>query len=237
MSVREAHGETTHSPTFPYRHVSSSILECSDGHNSVREEATATIRFGRKQRRFRLHRFHFDPPTRIYEFVTGRRGDDRGRQRIMSTMNSPTRERFPPSSSRRSSVGQPFRLNSVRPKPLIIPSYASSIPSVALPGVQSSVPSPRYPSFSAAGSNAGSNHFNALLLSTTGSHSSSSSLTSNVTARFKRAQVRIKSITKESPAVNALNPDKLDLLELEDPDQVFRLFNVRDVRGIEERAK
>jgi hypothetical protein len=33
-----------------------------------------------------------------------------------------------------------------------------------------------------------------------------------------------------------MNPDQLDFGTLEDPDEVFRLFGVRDVRGLEKRA-
>jgi hypothetical protein len=37
--------------------------------------------------------------------------------------------------------------------------------------------------------------------------------------------------------VPSMNPDELDLMALEDPDEVFRLFGVRDVTGLEKRAR
>lgn len=37
--------------------------------------------------------------------------------------------------------------------------------------------------------------------------------------------------------VPSANPDELDLMTLEEPDQVFRMFPVREVRGLENRAR
>jgi hypothetical protein len=34
-----------------------------------------------------------------------------------------------------------------------------------------------------------------------------------------------------------MNPDLVDLMALEEPDSVFRMFGVRDVRKIEQRAR
>lgn len=34
-----------------------------------------------------------------------------------------------------------------------------------------------------------------------------------------------------------VNPDELNLLELEDANDVFRLFGVRDLKDLEERAR
>lgn len=37
--------------------------------------------------------------------------------------------------------------------------------------------------------------------------------------------------------VKSANPDDVDLLALEDPDEVFKAFGVRDVRKLEQRAR
>lgn len=74
--------------------------------------------------------------------------------------------------------------------------------------------SPRYVSFSAA--------------SQAGSVNSSTPTTS----RFKRGHARARTAT---PA-KQMNPDDYDLM-LDDPDEVFRLFPVRDVQGLEKRAR
>lgn len=37
--------------------------------------------------------------------------------------------------------------------------------------------------------------------------------------------------------VKSANPDEVDLMALEDPDELFRLFGVRDVRGLEKRSR
>lgn len=79
--------------------------------------------------------------------------------------------------------------------------------------------SSRYMSFSAAASNAGTTTTNTTTLAGP--------------TRFKRGHAR-----KKAPVVvRTANPDELDLMALEDPDEVFRLFGVRDVRGLEKRAK
>lgn len=88
---------------------------------------------------------------------------------------------------------------------------------------QPSLVSPRFSSFSAAHSTAGST----ATVATT---------QAGGVTRFKRGHVR----KKAAPAVlgpKSANPDELDLMALEDPNEVFRLFGVRDVRGLEKRAK
>ena len=92
-------------------------------------------------------------------------------------------------------------------------SYQNSLHSLSPPA------SARYMSFSAAGSNAGTTTTTATTLAGP--------------TRFKRGHAR-----KKAPVVvRTANPDELDLMALEDPDEVFRLFGVRDVRGLEKRAK
>lgn len=52
-------------------------------------------------------------------------------------------------------------------------------------------------------------------------------------AKFRRGHAR-----KKAPVVQATsNPDELDLNTLTDPDDLFRMFGVRDVRGLEKRAR
>ncbi|GAA5862298.1 hypothetical protein JCM3774_004855 [Rhodotorula dairenensis] len=94
----------------------------------------------------------------------------------------------------------------------------------------------RYRSFSAAASHAGSL---ATTTATTANHT-----------RFNRSHARARpgqspsSQAASSPAAAAAvsavaksaNPDDVDLLALDDPDQIFRAFGVRDVRKIEHRA-
>lgn len=55
-------------------------------------------------------------------------------------------------------------------------------------------------------------------------------------ARFKRGHAR-KKANPMTQVVPSANPHELDLMALEDPDEVFRLFGVRDVRGLEQRAQ
>lgn len=51
--------------------------------------------------------------------------------------------------------------------------------------------------------------------------------------RFKRGHAR----KKDTPVgARTMHPNDLDFSTLEDPDEVFRLFGVRDVRGLEKRA-
>ncbi|GAA6027025.1 hypothetical protein JCM8097_006050 [Rhodosporidiobolus ruineniae] len=76
------------------------------------------------------------------------------------------------------------------------------------------------PSFSVAPSHAGS-------LATTANPSGPT--------RFRRAHGR-KPGQPHPPAVRSGNPDEVDLMALEDPDDVFRSFGVRDVRKLEKRA-
>lgn len=120
--------------------------------------------------------------------------------------------------------------------------YTPSLaPSIRSPGPESvsgqsllqltapSSSSPRYRSFSAARSQAGS-------LATT----TANTTTAGGPTRFKRNHAR-KRGGGEPPIASAIvksaNPDDVDLLALEDPDQIFRAFGVRDVRKIEQRAR
>lgn len=89
---------------------------------------------------------------------------------------------------------------------------------------QSSLMSPHYSSFSAAPSLAGST----ATLATTQPGGPS---------RFKRGHARKQATPGLLPVIQSMNPDELDLMQLEDPDEVFRLFGVRDVRGLEKRAR
>ncbi|GAA5978474.1 hypothetical protein JCM10908_004369 [Rhodotorula pacifica] len=88
-------------------------------------------------------------------------------------------------------------------------------------------PSTRYRSFSAAASQAGS-------LATTTANTQAGA------TRFKRSHARRRPgqppLPPAPPVVKSANPDDVDLLALEDPDDVFRAFGVRDVRKIEQRA-
>lgn len=73
--------------------------------------------------------------------------------------------------------------------------------------------------------------------SVSGAASNAGSMSSNVTttaSKFKRGHMR----KKATPVLQAtLNPDDLDLNNLTDPDDLFRMFGVREVRGLEKRAK
>lgn len=87
-------------------------------------------------------------------------------------------------------------------------------------------PSTRYRAFSAAASQAGS-------LATTTANTAGPT-------RFKRTLARKRPGQEQAPAaaaVKSANPDAVDLLALEDPDDVFRAFGVRDVRKLEQRAR
>ena len=89
----------------------------------------------------------------------------------------------------------------------------------------------RYRSFSAAHSQAGS-------LATT----TANTTTAGGPTRFKRNHARKRGGGGGPPPitpalVKSANPDDVDLLALEDPDQIFRAFGVRDVRKIEQRAR
>lgn len=91
--------------------------------------------------------------------------------------------------------------------------------------------STRYRSFSAAASHAGS-------LATTTANTAAA----GHTTRFKRSHARAHEPVPSRPAAvigtaKSANPDDVDLLALEDPDQVFRAFGVRDVRKLEQRAR
>ncbi|BGP37947.1 hypothetical protein JCM10449v2_001874 [Rhodotorula kratochvilovae] len=58
-------------------------------------------------------------------------------------------------------------------------------------------------------------------------------------AKFRRGHVRKRPGQPSQPPVQqtrTANPDEVDLMALEEPDEVFRLFGVRDVRRIEQRA-
>lgn len=121
--------------------------------------------------------------------------------------------------------------------------YTPSLaPSIRSPGPESvsgqsllqltapSSSSSRYRSFSAAHSQAGS-------LATTAANTT----TAGGPTRFKRNHARKRGGGGAPPSAPALvksaNPDDVDLLALEDPDQIFRAFGVRDVRKIEQRAR
>lgn len=90
---------------------------------------------------------------------------------------------------------------------------------------QTSLLSPKYSSsYSAAPSLAGSN----ATLATT---------QPGGPTRFRRGHARKKAAPGLVTAIRSANPDDLDLMQLEDPDEVLRLFPVRDVRGLEKRAR
>lgn len=58
--------------------------------------------------------------------------------------------------------------------------------------------------------------------------------------KFRRGHVRKRPGQLAAPAgsaVSSANPDEVDLMALEEPDDVFRAFGVRDVRRIEQRAR
>lgn len=97
-------------------------------------------------------------------------------------------------------------------------SYSYSLRSLKSP---SAPPSPLYGAYSASGSTAG------------GSQLTSATTQPGGVTRFRRGHTR----RKDQPVgVRSAHPDELDFATLEDPDEVFRLFGVRDVRGLEKRA-
>lgn len=100
-----------------------------------------------------------------------------------------------------------------------VPSYQPSIASSSFPNTQAT----RYLSnASVAPSQMGS-------VATTANPAGS--------ARFRRGHVRNKANAQLPPGVSSNNPDLVDLMALEEPDVVFRMFGVRDVRKIEQRAR
>ncbi|GAA5996272.1 uncharacterized protein JCM10292_007502 [Rhodotorula paludigena] len=125
---------------------------------------------------------------------------------------APPRRRppFSPLSALSSAGGEPSPVHSFRSASLRSPESVSG--------------ASRYTrTFSAAASQAGS------LATTTASPAGP--------ARFKRGHVRKKPGQQLAPPpVRTANPDEVDLMALEEPDEVFRLFGVRDVRRIEQRA-
>ncbi|KAM0753713.1 hypothetical protein T439DRAFT_322606 [Meredithblackwellia eburnea MCA 4105] len=80
-----------------------------------------------------------------------------------------------------------------------------------------------YLSFSAAASQAGSHV----------APPPSTTTTANNSQRFKKGHTRKR---LQPTNLKSQNPDDLDLATLEDPEDAFRLFGVRDVRRIEKRA-
>lgn len=116
------------------------------------------------------------------------------------------------SSASTPSLSSPLARRSRPPALQLSPSGSSIAPSA--------LSSPRYQSFSLAPSQAGS-----------------AATVSNATStRFKRGHARGKTV-KEGVATKSANPDEVDLMALEDPDELFRLFGVRDVRGLEKRSR
>ncbi|KAM0792242.1 hypothetical protein ACM66B_004936 [Microbotryomycetes sp. NB124-2] len=73
--------------------------------------------------------------------------------------------------------------------------------------------------------------------SVAGSLASTTATTQPGPVRFKRGHARRKANANPMVSQRTINPDELDLMALEDPDEVFRLFGVRDVRGLEKRAR
>lgn len=99
-----------------------------------------------------------------------------------------------------------------------VPSYQPSVASSSFPNTQAT----RYlSSASVAPSNLGS-------IATTANPGST---------KFRRGHVRTKANAQPPGGVSSMNPDLVDLMALEEPDSVFRMFGVRDVRKIEQRAR
>ncbi|GAA5904941.1 uncharacterized protein JCM6883_004916 [Sporobolomyces salmoneus] len=98
-----------------------------------------------------------------------------------------------------------------------VPSYAPSLASTSFPHHTTS----RYLSSSSAASVAPSN-----ATTTAGPGGGGST-------RFRRGHARTK---PGGVGVSSVNPETVDLMALEEPDQVFRMFGVRDVRKLEQRA-
>ncbi|BGO97744.1 Vps51/Vps67 domain-containing protein [Rhodotorula toruloides ATCC 204091] len=144
----------------------------------------------------------------------------------------------PRSSSSTTSFTSPPPSSRRRPPPSVLSplsglSNASPAVSLRSSTYQSSVRSPesvsgnslapsRFRTFSAAASQAGS-------IATTASPGGP--------ARLKRGHARKRPGQPPiPPPVRTNNPDEVDLMALEEPDEVFRMFGVRDVRKIEQRA-
>ncbi|SGY40849.1 BQ5605_C003g02431 [Microbotryum silenes-dioicae] len=130
---------------------------------------------------------------------------------VASTSGSPPRRGPPPALSRTGSSLADSPINRTGSK------YGGTSSIQAL--------SPRYLTFSSAASNVGSVATSAAPGGPGGPGGST---------RFKRGHLR-----KKAPAIigiRSANPDEIDLMALEDPDEVFRRFSVRDVRGLEKRA-
>ncbi|CEQ39931.1 SPOSA6832_01483, partial [Sporobolomyces salmonicolor] len=133
----------------------------------------------------------------------------------ISTTSPPSRRRPPLALSPLSTLTASSPADSFRTY-----SYQASSPSHStFTAGQSS----HYLSFSAAASNAGS-------LATTANPAGP--------AKFRRGHARKKAGAPGllQQAVRTSSPDELDLMSLEEPDEVFRLFGVRDVRKLEKRA-
>ncbi|GAA5950551.1 hypothetical protein JCM21900_001227 [Sporobolomyces salmonicolor] len=133
----------------------------------------------------------------------------------ISTTSPPSRRRPPLALSPLSTLTASSPADSFRTY-----SYQASSPShSSFTAGQSS----HYLSFSAAASNAGS-------LATTANPAGP--------AKFRRGHARKKAGAAGllQQAVRTSSPDELDLMSLEEPDEVFRLFGVRDVRKLEKRA-
>ncbi|KAK4053750.1 hypothetical protein OIV83_001406 [Microbotryomycetes sp. JL201] len=73
--------------------------------------------------------------------------------------------------------------------------------------------------------------------SVAGSLATTTATTQPGPVRFKRGHARRKANANTLASQRTMNPDELDLMALEDPDEVFRMFGVRDVRGLEKRAR
>ncbi|BGP06083.1 hypothetical protein JCM10049v2_001902 [Rhodotorula toruloides] len=144
----------------------------------------------------------------------------------------------PRSSSSTTSFTSPPPSSRRRPPPSVLSplsglSNASPAASLRSSTYQSSARSPesvsgyslapsRFRTFSATASQAGS-------IATTASPGGP--------ARFKRGHARKRPGQPPlPPPVRTNNPDEVDLMALEEPDEVFRMFGVRDVRKIEQRA-
>ncbi|KAK4058927.1 hypothetical protein OIO90_000373 [Microbotryomycetes sp. JL221] len=73
--------------------------------------------------------------------------------------------------------------------------------------------------------------------SAVGSLATTTATTQPGAVRFKRGHARRKANANPLVTQRTINLDELDLMALEDPDEVFRLFGVRDVRVLEKRAR
>ncbi|TNY19813.1 Vps51/Vps67 domain-containing protein [Rhodotorula diobovata] len=137
-------------------------------------------------------------------------------QRVPSSPASSRRPR--PALSPLSTVQGPSPSHSFR-----TPTYQSSVrPPESISGL-SLAPSRLTRVLTGTASQAGS--------TATGAHAGST--------KFRRGHVRKRPGQLAAPAgsaVSSANPDEVDLMALEEPDDVFRAFGVRDVRRIEQRA-